>query len=974
MPPKWNEVTANPKYQSLPPEEQQKVKDRYFENVVKAAPSFQTLAPEEQTKVQERFYGPAVEEPGILEKTKRTLQIGNMIRQELGKKTAIPNMVIGSMTDPIVNAVADPVKEKIGKIRDVMQGLVSKIPDPQTPSVAKNIALGAPKAALSTAVDVGEFAGKAAADALLTPGGAALTMATAGVRPPKSTGIPGKTVTEPALPAPKTGAAIPEPPPVSPEIAGKVAVNSPAAGSRTDIFGQQLDKFNVSDDAKAIFHETSEMFKDQIDVARRGKIDWKGTQELAQNLGMNEKDLIGTTGKAFTAEQLEAAKGLTGASLQRVESAKKAYLASQSDADLLTLQKEISRHAQLQQGFLAARAESGRALQILRKVTDPAEKNIETVFEALGGKEVTQEMAKKLAAIDPTDIPALNTFIRGAVKATTPQKLQELWVNSILSSPLTQRRNAISNLLFTAAKVPEKVVTAGLDKAASVFTGKRTAYLGEAPREAFAFFQGMTDGVRRGIYALKTGVSPDQAKLELTRLPALEGKVGDVVRLPSRFLVAADEFAKAVASRMELAARTYRTAKAEGLTGKALANRIAELQANPTDEILGAAKNEALTRTFQNDPGAAVMTLMSLRDKVPGLRYVLPFIKTPANIAARGVERSPLGWYKVIKGAYQGVGQEQLTKDAANAILGSTVAGSLAYYAATDRMTAGPPKDPGERDRFYRSGRMPYSIRVGNKWYSYAGFEPLSLVMGLTASAVQAAKDSGGEVDPAFVQAATLAIPKYMLEQTFLSGLKNMVDALEDPGRYGSKMLTQMASGFIPFSGMNRFVAQRFDNTVRDPQTFLDALKVNIPGASKTVLPKLTAYGDPAKRPSPGVLTVTSPAKVNKLDQEDVELDRIQGFPSKTLAGVKLDGKEYAIMLRLSGQNLKRARAQMYLSPGWRDSSPEARKRLIENVQLAARRDAQRQIFPRVMKRVQGEDRRKLEIYGAKFLGTGVQQ
>lgn len=53
---KWNEVTASPQYQALPPEEQQKLKDRFFNNVVAASSQFQQLDPEAQAQLKNRFY------------------------------------------------------------------------------------------------------------------------------------------------------------------------------------------------------------------------------------------------------------------------------------------------------------------------------------------------------------------------------------------------------------------------------------------------------------------------------------------------------------------------------------------------------------------------------------------------------------------------------------------------------------------------------------------------------------------------------------------------------------------------------------------------------------------------------------------------------------------------------------------------------------------------------------------------------
>ena len=53
----WNEVESDADYKSLPDPYKQKVKDRYFSNVVSADEDFKKLSPDEQGKVKSRFYG-----------------------------------------------------------------------------------------------------------------------------------------------------------------------------------------------------------------------------------------------------------------------------------------------------------------------------------------------------------------------------------------------------------------------------------------------------------------------------------------------------------------------------------------------------------------------------------------------------------------------------------------------------------------------------------------------------------------------------------------------------------------------------------------------------------------------------------------------------------------------------------------------------------------------------------------------------
>ena len=88
-----------------------------------------------------------------------------------------------------------------------------------------------------------------------------------------------------------------------------------------------------------------------------------------------------------------------------------------------------------------------------------------------------------------------------------------------------------------------------------------------------------------------------QARSKLAKYRAIPSvKVGKAeiggkqVRIPGRLLMAEDEFFKAIGYRQEINAQAFRLAANEGLKGKALAKRVAELKANPTDEMAKAAR------------------------------------------------------------------------------------------------------------------------------------------------------------------------------------------------------------------------------------------------------------------------------------------------------------------------------------------------------------------------------------------------
>lgn len=771
---------------------------------------------------------------------------------------------------------------------------------------------------------------------------------------------------------PNEGAIKPPPSNLSiPEIAEKFKAGVPPPTK--DFFGQQVEKFAVSDDARSVLAQTSEAFKGQINESRRGVQTWRDTAKLADDLGMTFQDLLKfNKGQPMNAEQIEAAKGLVGASMEQVNAAREAYAALPTAKNLLDFEGAIAQHAAIQERFYGARAELGRAMNIMRKVTAARslpEEAQQAALESIRGNKVSKEILARLAAIDPNDIAAINKFIRDVTKAKTSDQIFEFYMNNILSNPLTHKANVEGNLLFAAMKVPEKVANAAIDYGISKFTGKRTAYLGEAPREAYSLLSGIKNGVRKGLLALRSG--PSETKLETSNIPAIKGKIGEIIRTPSKMLVAEDEFAKGVIYEAELSAQAYRVAKSEGLKGKAFAARIAELKTNPTPAMESAIHEESLYRTFQNDPGKAINSLIQLREHVPLMRYIVPFIKTPANVTARAIERSPLGVIKLVSQIAGKAGQEEIAKTAGQTAIGSLIAGAVALEAASGNVTGAPPRDPAQRDKFYREGKMPFSVRVGGKWYSYARREPLSLIIGGVAQAIQNAKEAGGEPDKNVVGAIVSSIPQYLLNQTFLSGLRDFFDATTDPERYGENFLKRQAGAMLPASAFMRFMAQIYDPIVRQKNTVGESVKATIPGLSKELLPQRNAFGEPAKRPNDlfsVAVTPRSKETIGPLEKQETELDRPTPLPEKKIAGVTLLPEEMDQLRQISGRFIKNAEMGLLKNKGYMSLTGEAKAKILGSLELAARSEAKRRIIGKVIARSSPEEKRKLREYAVKFL------
>jgi hypothetical protein len=716
----------------------------------------------------------------------------------------------------------------------------------------------------------------------------------------------------------------------------------------------RLDKFDLPDADRqnlANIINANDGFKEQ----RRGTMSFFETEKLAEDIVPSLKLKTGT---ALNAEELHAL-GNSVANLQvKVNDA--ANLArnpeTATELNLLKFAQAKEELSYALSSYAGARTEAGRSLSILRDINKAVASNDIDLIQKVA-KQLDSEELKGIASAlinTPDNLGKIN-IIRNAAKIPLKDKLYEVFINGILANPLTHAVNATSNQIKSMSKPVIRAVQAGIQK-----PGEREVFIGEIPHQIIGMVEGINDGVRRALYMFQNGLTEDAvSKLEISHLPAIGGRTGEVIRIPTRLLGSVDEFFKAINETGELRATAYRIAKKEGKTGEEAIARMHELAQSPTVEMYDAAKRSAKEGTFQQDLGKAGGALMSLRDKWPGLRYIIPFIKTPTNIAKDALKTSPLGYAEVIRklatGTYKDLPANQVTEDIAKATIGSMIAIPTAMAAMQGKITGAAPKNQSERDAFYRD-KEPYSIKIGDKWVSYRRLEPYGTVLGLIADFVQL-KDEG-EMSKNALNIATL-LGRNLNDKTFLAGISSMIDALNDPSKTAS-WYSNIIAGMVPFSGTQRFATRLIDPTVRKPQGIAETLMAQTPGLSKRVTPLRTAFGEEVKRNLSQIISPISAVKKED-DVVSAELSRLGveiGFPRASIQKMDLNKKEYDDFLRISGQTTKKVLENLISKSAWGELTDGQKEKIIEQVKTRVRDRVREKLFPG--KTSAGDIRRRL--------------
>lgn len=678
--------------------------------------------------------------------------------------------------------------------------------------------------------------------------------------------------------------------------------------SQAQQVGKYIDSINVEKltteaEVNQLMQAISERVRPAIQAQRRGKMSFEDIQEAANRSGLTEDKLMALgKGTALNAETGLAARMINAASADRVFRTRQKVLENAAngitdDQALIDFQRALAKHQMIQAAESGIATEAGRALSARRMLVGPEgqkQKNLKAMLDSLGGEKMTVEIAKKLAAIDPTDTYAVNRFIREAHKATTFDKLYEIWINALLSSPSTHAANIIGNALTTITRPFEKFGAATIEGVKGALTGKpRNRLFGEVAEEVIGASVGVPRGFKAAWQAFSTEMPSDQVgKLEVaTGQQAIKGTTGRIVRLPGRFLMAADEFFKAINYSAEVHAQSFRQATLEGLEGQAKSNRMQQIingEAGAVSErIFEAASDDAKYRTFQQDLSSFMRNVTQARNdpSVPGklLRFIMPFAKTPVNVAKFGLERTPLGFLHVaMKAIQKDLKPGQAADEIARALMGSVVMSAIFGLALEGKVTGSAPKEKGQKDAFYRTGRQPYSMLIGDTWYSYQRFDPVSSIVGMAADFAQTFDHLSEEERVDYTGAMIRSISNLWVSKTWARGLSDMLDAIQEPEHKGIAWAASLAGTIIP-TGVAAF-GRAQDPYLRDVKResgldeFGARLQARIPGLAEKLPKQIDVFGEPVERAGSFVTRylIPAPGSEAKKDFINEELYRLR--------------------------------------------------------------------------------------------------
>lgn len=367
--------------------------------------------------------------------------------------------------------------------------------------------------------------------------------------------------------------------------------------------------------------------------------------------------------------------------------------------------------------------------------------------------------------------------IADQMPSTFGEKWNAIRYVNMLGNFKTQIRNVGGNTLMMATQMTKNRVKAAAEVTANLFRAEdnkieRTAAfrIGKQLRaEAAADFESIKD-IARG-----EGKYNDNAKMAK--------EIQDKRRIFNSNLLEA--YRKATNWAMDAGDVIFLKANyADALGGWLKAHGIKSM-ADATPEQLDRGRayaiKEAQEATFRDDN--VVSKAVSKIGRNPITEGIIPFRKTPANVAVRAVEYSPLGIAETIYKGIQTKSGNANANDVINSLSKNVVGSTLAFagYALAKAGFARGSEDDDDLDSFQKmQGKQDYAVKIGDKWISLSQLAPNSVPLYMGVMLYEALDGGGLTWESAYKILGCLNDP--LMDMSMLSGVN---DALSDVITYG---------------------------------------------------------------------------------------------------------------------------------------------------------------------------------------------
>ncbi|MBN9565207.1 MAG: hypothetical protein J0G29_03810 [Alphaproteobacteria bacterium] len=742
------------------------------------------------------------------------------------------------------------------------------------------------------------------------------------------------------------------------------------------VIGRGINFANIasSDDTIKVMKTLQDLMADGINEATGNVRSWADTNKIAGIIGSSPENVTSSLNTLFNSSKLmDSQLRVSGIYLQslfetlRREAVKidLGEAGAEQIANFIRLKTLTGETFKMYQGVKSNIARSLNTLKMPFYGKELSEKQLTEIFDAQGGVTNIRSLAKTFASCPSNE--ELAKLVKPSFYEKSRDAVLEYFMNSVLSGPSTHAVNILSTAAHTLWQPLERF-TAGLIMAdkdmllegtyltRGIFDSLkdivRWTALGSCRHadETFAHanpLQGaakafmadrnlinrhsINDVARpKAISAERFGLLPAESIMkaleennyaEAIRSSMIHGLdyLGKAINLPGRFLLAEDEFFKIINYRSSIRALAAKEVRLANQIGQQTDGLYESILANPKqygnlhEKALAFADEVSFTTPLAE--GTLSHTLNQMAHKHPGLRFIVPFIRTPANILKFAHHRTP-GLNLLSKQYRQELtsNDPMVQKQALGKLFGGWILWATAFSLAEDGVvTGGVPKGKGEALR--NTGKLPYSFAFQEeggetKYVQFSKLDPFGMFFGLAVDLHHIFHELPDAEKENLATASLIAISQNINTRGYLVGLTNLLNALSDGNRYGQRFAANYLATLVPnavkqhrkeVDPIQRLTPK---NPFEDLESLISFYKSQLPGYSKELPARLNLFGEEVTYPSPlgqGLLKGIATLKSNQdLVAEEMFRLKMSGRPPMDeIGGVLLSSEEYHNYIKL---------------------------------------------------------------------------
>ena len=603
--------------------------------------------------------------------------------------------------------------------------------------------------------------------------------------------------------------------------------------------------------------------------------------------------------------------------------------------------------------------------------------------KAYDGVEITQEMIDKILKTygkDGTfDQAKLNEAVEDAkqkiadqMKVTIMDKVNAWRYLSMLGNPKTHIRNLVSNIAMQGTVKVKNALARTIETFAPIENKTKTWRAASSEVKAFSqktaieMQETLSDG---GKYNEDTSIKQKRAIFK------------------NKILNGVYEFNSDLLSKEDwwFSKPAFTSALSEYLTANGIRTKQ-DIQNNP--KIVAKAKQYAT----EQSQIATFRQYSWLSNKINEIEHkniatqvavgaVLPFKKTPINIAKTALNYSPLGFAKTL--TYDAAQVKNGKMEASQLVdhLAQNVTGSslvlIGYMLAAAGILNGAGDDDKEGDYDYQLGEQAYSINIGDATFSLSWLSPIAMPLFVGANAYEQlveGKEWNGDV---VVETLAQTLDP-LSEMSFLSSLDSVLSSYDSGIEKFAGMAQSAGQSYITqfVPTLSSQIAAVMDDKKRSTKVAADSefkfvdetinkLKYKIPFLRETLEPSTDIWGNEIKQ-SENVMerafeTFFAPYSKKEdistgVDEEIKALYKETGdaglIPSIPNNYINYDGEKYEMSAseyteykELYGQNAYELMSDLFKTNTYKNASSEERADMVNRVYDFARDEAKREYF-----------------------------